>query len=122
MLQTFPTDTGGFHTLLTIGLTEIFLAAWAYGHNTITGARRSIQHTILISVGTVLIFQFSPGFGSEASVPEDSRYRFWYLGSGSFCWIPGFLYKVFRGYLHFSNFGTGLVPFRCHFGSKSGGT
>ena len=31
----------------------------------------------------VLIFQFSPGFGTEASVPAVPRYRFLYLGSGS---------------------------------------
>ena len=47
------------------------------------------------SVGTVLIFRFSPGFGTDASVPAVSRYRFWYLGSGSYFSIPGFRYKVF---------------------------
>ena len=47
------------------------------------------------SVGTVLIFQFSPGFGTEAlvtAVPAVPRYRFWYLGSGSDFLIPGFWY------------------------------
>ena len=32
-----------------------------------------------ISVGTVVIFQFSPGFGTEASVPVVPLYQFWYL-------------------------------------------
>ena len=41
------------------------------------------------SVGTVLIFQFSPLFGTEASVPAVPRYRFYYLGSNSFSSIPG---------------------------------
>ena len=50
------------------------------------------------SVGTVLIFQFSPGFGTEASVPAVPRYRFWYLGSGSYFSIPGFWYKVSGDY------------------------
>ena len=71
------------------------------------------------SVGTVLIFQFSPGFGSEASVPAVSRYRFWYLGSGSYLSIPGFRYKVFRGLFAFFQI---LVLTWFHFGSKSGGT
>ena len=42
------------------------------------------------NVGTVLIFQFSSGFGSEALVTAVSRYWFWYLGSGSYFSIPGF--------------------------------
>ena len=39
--------------------------------------------SVISSVGMVLIFQFSPGFGTEAAVPAVPRYRFWYLGSGS---------------------------------------
>ena len=64
------------------------------------------------SVGTVLIFQFSPGFGTEASVPAISWYRFWHLGSGSLISKPGFRYKVFRGLFAF-------VSFRYCFGSIS---
>ena len=66
-----------------------------------------------ISIGTVVIFQFSPGFGAEALVPVVPLYLFWYLGSGSYFLIPGFCYKVFRGLFAF-------VPFLFHFGSKSG--
>ena len=52
----------------------------------------------------VLIFQFSPGFGTEASALAVPRYRFLYLGSGSYFSIPGFEYKVFRGLFAFSSF------------------
>ena len=71
----------------------------------------------IFSVGMVLIFQFSPGFGTEASAPAVPLYRFWYLSSGSrFSLIPGFHYKVFRGlFVFFSHFGTSLVPFGLHF-------
>ena len=48
-------------------------------------------------VGTILIFQFSPGFGTEAPVPALPQYTFWYLDSGSYFSIPGLRYKVFRG-------------------------
>ena len=57
-----------------------------------------------ISVGMVLIFQFSSGFGTEASVPAAQRYWFWYFNSGSYFSIPGFWYKVFSGYLHMAHF------------------
>ena len=67
-------------------------------------------------------FQLSPGFGSVASVPTVLRYRFQYLGSGSYYWIPGFWYKFSGNYSHFSHFGTNSVPFQDHFCSKSGGT
>ena len=60
-----------------------------------------LNSPIKSSVGTVLIFQFSPLFGTEALVPAVPRYRFWYLGSGSFFSIPGFQYKVFRGLFAF---------------------
>ena len=84
--------------------------------------------TILIenSVGTVQIFQFSPGFGAEALVPAVPLYPFWYLGSGSLFSIPGFQYKVFRGLFAFVSFwycfGFISVPFLFNFGPKSGGT
>ena len=68
--------------------------------------------TITNSVGTVLTFQFSPGFGSEASVPAVSRYWFWYLGSGSYLSIPGFRNKVFRGLFANAKFWYLLDPFR----------
>ena len=52
-------------------------------------------------VDTILIFQFSPGFGTEAPVPALPQYRFWYLDSGSCFSIPGVRYKVFRGFFAF---------------------
>ena len=68
----------------------------------------------------VLIFQFSPGFGTEASALAVPRYRFLYLGSGSYFSIPGFeLSTRFSGdYLHFPHLGTSSVPFLLHFNSK----
>ena len=74
---------------------------------------------INISVETVLIFQFSPGFSTEASVPVVPRYRFWYIGSGSYFSIQGFGTRFSGDYLHFSHFGTSSVLFRFHFGSIS---
>ena len=63
----------------------------------ITSCYSYIFGYIYISVGTVLVFQFNPGFGTEASVTAVSRYQFWYSGSGSYFSIPGFWYEVFRG-------------------------
>ena len=60
-----------------------------------------------ISVGTILIFQISPG-------PAAPGCRFWYLGSGSYFAIPGFWYKVFRGLFAFFPI---LVLVRFHFGT-----
>ena len=71
------------------------------------------------SVLTVLIFQFSPNFDAEASVPAVSRYRFWYLGSGSYFSIQGFGTRFSGDDLHFSHFGASSVFFRFHFGSIS---
>ena len=51
---------------------------------------------LITSVGTVLIFQFCPGFGTEALVPTVPWYRLWYLGSGSYFSVSGFGYQVFR--------------------------
>ena len=67
---------------------------------------------IKISVGTVLIFQFNPGFGTEASVTAVPQYRFWYLSSGSYFSIPKF--PMLSGDdMHCSHLGrpTGWVPF-----------
>ena len=64
------------------------------------------------SVGTVLIFQLNPVFGTEASNPAVPRYRFWYLVSGSYFSIPRFRYKVFRRLI-------AVVLFRYWFGSIS---
>ena len=76
-----------------------------------------------ISVGTVLIFQFSLGFGTKASVPAIPQCLFWYLSSGSYYSIPGFLYKVYGGLFALFSFwywfGSILVPFRLHIGSIS---
>ena len=67
----------------------------------------------------VLIFQFSPGFGTEASGPGVPWYLFWYLGFGSYFTIQRFRYTRFSGgYLHLSHywywywFGSISVPFR----------
>ena len=50
------------------------------------------------------------GTGSDTSVPVlTSRYQ-------------GFGRRFSGDYLHFSHFGTSLVPFWFHLGSKSGGT
>ena len=66
------------------------------------------------SVGMVLIFQSSPGFSTVASVPTVSRYRFRYLSSGSYCWIPRCRFNVFRGLFCILLI---LVLVRFHFGS-----
>ena len=88
------------------------------GHN-----GSGLSNRLSSSVGTVLSFQFSPGFGSEASVPVVSRYRFWYLGSGFYFLIPGFPYWVFMGLFAFFLFWYWFGPiFDSNFGSKSGGT
>ena len=65
----------------------------------------------MYSVGTVLISQLTPCFGTVALVPTASRYRLRYLGSGPNCLIPGFWHKVFRGLFAFSHFGTSSVTF-----------
>ena len=65
---------------------------------------RNKTRYILISVETVLIFQFSAGFSVEASVPAALWYQFWYLGSGSYFLIPLFQYKVVRGVFAFFSF------------------
>ena len=51
-----------------------YMAVTAYDE-----AKYFVEHgkSIRSSVGTALIFQFSPGFGTEASVPAVPRYRFW---------------------------------------------
>ena len=71
---------------------------------------------VFSGVGKVLIFQFSPGFGTEESVSTVPRYRFWYLGSGSYFWIPGFWCNVFKGLFAFFSFwfqfGSIFVPFQ----------
>ena len=59
---------------------------------------------IVSSVGTVLIFQFNPGFGTEASVLAVPQYPFWYLGFSSLLSIPGIRHKVFRGLFAFVSF------------------
>ena len=69
------------------------------------------------SVGTVLIFQSSPGFGAVAS----------FHGTGSCTPIPlagyqGFGKKFSGDFWHFSHSGTSSVPFWYHFDSKLGGT
>ena len=56
------------------------------------------------SFDTVLIFQFSRGIGTEASVPAILWYRFWYLGSCSYFSIPGFWCKVYSGLYAFFSF------------------
>ena len=67
------------------------------------------------------IFQFNPGFGTEASVPAAPLCRFWYLGSGSCSSITGYRYKLFWGFFAFVSFwywfGYITIPFRLHFGS-----
>ena len=64
------------------------------------------------SVGTVLIFQFIPGFGTEDSVPTVQRYH----GSGSYFSIPE-LRSGFSGVICIF-----FILVRFHFGFKSGGT
>ena len=59
-------------------------------------------------VVSVLIFQFSPSFGTEALVPVVPRYRFWQLSFGSYFSIPGFWYKVFKGLFAFVSFSRNL--------------
>ena len=72
------------------------------------------------SVGTVLIFQFSPGFGTEASVPAVSRYQLHGTSVLVLCSrYQGFGTRFSGGYLHMSHFGTVLVTFWLHFGSIS---
>ena len=63
-----------------------------------------VLFTLFCCVGMVLIFQFSPSIGTEASVSAVLWYRFWKLGSGSHLLIPGFRYKVFRGSFAFVSF------------------
>ena len=79
-------------------------------------ARFRLMLWFWISVGTILIFQFSPGFSTEASVPAVPLYRFWYLGSGSYFSIPGSRYMVFKGLFAFVSFwycfGSLLDPFQ----------
>ena len=76
------------------------------------------QSVYVLVLIRILIFQFCPGFGSEASVSAVSWYRFCYLCCGSTSWYQGFGNGFSGGYLHLSNFGTGSVPFRFQFGSK----
>ena len=73
-------------------------------NNIISDIAYHLQVPIYSSFGTVLIFQFSPGFGTEASVPAVSRYRFLYLNSVSYFSLPGFRYKVFRELFVFVSF------------------
>ena len=65
--------------------------------------------SLFVSVGTVLISQFSPGFGTEASVPVVHGSGSWYLNSGYYFSIPRFRYTVFRVFSNFCYFGAGLV-------------
>ena len=74
---------------------------------------------LTISVGTLLIFQFSPGFRTVALVPPVPRYRFWHFGSGSYVSISWCWYKVFSKLFAFFLYGTGSIPFWYHFGSIS---
>ena len=60
-----------------------------------------------------MIFQFSPGFGTEASVPVVPRYRLRYLISGSYLMVPEFWYNFCMGLFAFSSF---LVLVRFHYG------
>ena len=62
------------------------------------------------SVGTVPIFKFSPGLGTEASIP-----RFQRTGSGTSILVPtsqyqGFGTQGFQGLFVFFQFNTILVP------------
>ena len=76
-------------------------------------------HEVYGSVGTLLIFQFSPGFGTDASVPAVSLYRFWHLSSGSYFSIQGFGTRFSGDYLHFFHIGTSSALFWFPFGSIS---
>ena len=62
------------------------------------------------------MFQLNPGFSTLAPVPSVSWYRFWYHGSGSYCWIPEFWYRVFL-WIIWINLISVLVRF--HFGTIS---
>ena len=73
---------------------------------------------IFCSVGMVLNFWLSLGFGTETSVPVVLVSRFWFLLLHTRVPVQGF-----QGvYLHLSHFATSLVPCRYHSGFKSGGT
>ena len=66
---------------------------------------------ITSSVGTVLIFQFSPGFGTEASVPAVLRYWFWFLLLSTRVSVQGFQRVIYIFLIS--------VLVRFHFGSIS---
>ena len=53
---------------------------------------------ILVIVGPVLIFQFSPGFGTEALIPVVLRFRFRYLGCGAYPQYLHFGTKISRDF------------------------
>ena len=84
-----------------------------FGDNTKTGESRAI-FLIFLMFGRYWFFESVP------VLVLMRRFQFWCNGSGSYFLIPEFLYKVFRGYLHFSHFGISLVPFWYHSGSKPG--
>ena len=69
-----------------------------------------------ISVGAVLIFQFNPGFGTEASVHTVPVLvpRFWFLLLDTTVSVQGFQEVICICLIS--------VLVRFHFGSKSGGT
>ena len=60
--------------------------------------------------GMILIFQFSPGFGTEASVPAVLVPRFWFLLLDTRALVQGFE-GVFAFFSFLYQFGSITVPF-----------